>query len=780
MNTMTNETPNPEAQPVSQKYAAMNKFTNARNNDVVYAPHWETLQAVKIELIADPEERRQACHTAYNSMSGHDVFVRACPLAPRPGVLESSRALEISEVITIVDRITMTMLGPDPDPANPMYEHGLCDPDGCIMLMPYLDATASCVVAPYSYVSVGEGNAGVTSPHEGGFQVVMDLSQSDENSTRTALGNIGIDPAKIELEFVHRVHDGNLNARIRSSTKKSTHWGNTRIVQLRGADAGHKPIRSPPHPFEISGFVQGGTVTVKEVLTLVDGSDEELARLEEYLRGRDLDGVVVAHPDGSPLSHHAGQCTKWGVTYINSDKPKVGDTWIEVDGWVIDDPTIEPQPFHQYHWRESFDRGLAVGMTKFSRQYGWLSNHFHQFLGGAVMKSPQDTAYLAGVFAGYLPNAILSVSFGEMRYMNRIKNNTLPINSMTFMALSNGVSVESVMSQDRRSYYRKMEEQTLTINSLLGQLEWCAKMYDTGWEGTGYGGKDTYGRATNKGVAIVEGIIKYGDDPSEDNFVALLGLVNEGENIVHNNGFFLDKFISKRAFDIGTNPKALSAFIPSDFFAVYGAASHAHQYINGFQSVDKIDTTSITDFALNSKGANNFHKQLERPIMGVEDSPFTEFNQPKYIAMIHGSQSKYGGGDHEKFVPCGSLHCEKCKQVALDKMTEEAQAMIQLPLPSNQPQYDMKLPLDIEVSYDLPEYIEEHSGLLLTIFKGHAYIEHVIPNIIYFLNEAHEHNLQDNGSKLAKQLVKHYAAYIHNAPLDFKIKLMQTYTGEEE
>ena len=112
---MTNETPNPEAQPVSQKYAAMNKFTNARNNDVVYAPHWETLQAVKIELIADPEERRQACHTAYNSMSGHDVFVRACPLAPRPGVLESSRALEISEVITIVDRITMTMLGPDPD-----------------------------------------------------------------------------------------------------------------------------------------------------------------------------------------------------------------------------------------------------------------------------------------------------------------------------------------------------------------------------------------------------------------------------------------------------------------------------------------------------------------------------------------------------------------------------------------------------------------------------------------------------------------------------------------
>jgi len=220
--------------------------------------------------------------------------------------------------------------------------------------------------------------------------------------------------------------------------------------------------------------------------------------------------------------------------------------------------------------------------------------------------------------------------------------------------------------------------------------------------------------------------------------------------------------------------------MPDDFFAVYGAASHAHQYINGFDSVDKIDTTLITDFALDSKGANNFHKQMERPVMAVDGSPFTKFNEPKYISKIHGGNSKYGGDNPDKFVPCGSLHCEKCKQIALDKIEAEAQAVIQLPLPSNQPQFDMILPLDIEVSYDLPEYTEEHSGLLLTIFKAHTYIEHVIPNIMSFLNDAHEHNLQDNGSKIAQQLVKHYASYISNAPLDFKMKLMQAYTGEEE
>jgi hypothetical protein len=167
--------------------------------------------------------------------------------------------------------------------------------------------------------------------------------------------------------------------------------------------------------------------------------------------------------------------------------------------------------------------------------------------------------------------------------------------------------------------------------------------------------------------------------------------------------------------------------------------------------------------------------------MAVDGSPFAKFNEPKYITLIHGHNSKYSGDNPDKFVPCGSLYCGKCKQIALDKITAEAQAAIQLPLPSNQPQYDMTLPIDIgEVSYVLPEYTEAHSGLLLTIFKGHAYIEQVIPNIMAFLNDAHEHDLQDNGSKIAQQLVKHYAAYIHNAPLDFKMKLMQAYTGEEE
>ena len=778
---MTNQTETTEAQApkqVSQKFAAQNKFTKARNAEAIYAPNWNPLRMAKIELIDELDARLDACRIAYDTMPS-DVFVRACPLTPRPGVLESTRATNFDEVLEIVYRITETMLGPDPDPTNPLYEHGLCDPDGCIMLMPFIDATASAVVAPYSYVTLGEGNAGVTSP-QGGFQIVMGLSESRDSGTRKALEGLDIDPAKIELEFVHRVNGGDLNTTVHSSTKQSGNWGSTRIVQLRGADAGHKEIRSPPHPFEISGFVQGGTITVKEVIALVTGSEEECALLEVALRGHDLDGLVITHADGSPLSHAAGQCGKWGVTYIVSDKPKVGDTWVEVDGWVIDDPTIEPQPFDQYHWREFFDRGLAVGMSKFARQYGWLSNHFHQFIGGAVMNSPRNTAFLAGVFAGYLPTAILSVSMGEMRYMGAVKNNTLPINTLTFMALNKGLESVSIISQNRRHYYTLIENQPMTIDSLLGQLQWLDKMYATGWQGTGYGGKDTYGAATRKAIDVVQRIIKYGADPSEENFRLMFGVVNEAENIAHNNGFFLDKFISKRAFDIGTDPTELSAFHPDDFFAVYGAASHAHQYFDGFDKVEKRDTTAITDYAM-ATGANQFHHQKEKPVFLQEGHPFSEFNTHSVTEYLHPSKSKYSQ-ETDKFTPCGSEHCAKCKQVAYDIIEAEALEVLRLPLPTNLPQHDMTLPLpvDVTVTHELPPYCDENSPVLLAIFKGHVYEPMTFPNMVAFLAEGKAHNLQDNLNPIAQRLVKHYAAFVMNAPMAYKTALVEYIHGSDE
>ena len=89
------------------------------------------------------------------------IFIRACPLSPRPGVLESSPASNPTEAKEVLTRIITTMLSKDTSP-KPMYEHGYIDPHGSVMIAPYIDADASCVVAPNNYIIMGEGNDGIT------------------------------------------------------------------------------------------------------------------------------------------------------------------------------------------------------------------------------------------------------------------------------------------------------------------------------------------------------------------------------------------------------------------------------------------------------------------------------------------------------------------------------------------------------------------------------------------------------------------------------------------
>ena len=62
------------------------------------------------------------------------VFVRACPLKPRPGVLESSRAEGYDEIKETVSRIARRMLSVDDFSDTPVYEdHPYVDPHGSIM-----------------------------------------------------------------------------------------------------------------------------------------------------------------------------------------------------------------------------------------------------------------------------------------------------------------------------------------------------------------------------------------------------------------------------------------------------------------------------------------------------------------------------------------------------------------------------------------------------------------------------------------------------------------------
>ena len=779
---------------VSQKADALARFTKGKEASVIYAPNWKTLNTVRVELHEKGSDRMIAVaqvldkfgDSNYTSYPGNEwpLFVRACPLHPRPGVLESTAVENKEDLFLVISRITEQMLGPDPSP-TPQYEHGLCDPDGCIIVQPFCEADASAVVSPYAHAVIGAGHDGVTAGSDS-LQIIINLADATDQSPRDALAAVDIDPSKVQLEFVSNLYLP-LDTTMRGSVKDGLTFDENYLVQLRGCPEGHMPIKAAPHPFTLSGSIVDGKTTVSQVITLTDGGDDEMARLEQTLREMDdITGVIVAHPSGSQGSHHAGQCLAWGVSYVISDTPKVGDTWVEVDGWVIDDPTIEPAPFDHYHWQEHFMQGLGVGLTKFTRQQGWLSNHFHQFLGSNVMRSPADTAYFAGVFAGFLPNAILSVSMGEMRHAKSRKNNSLPIDMVMFAALNRDLPFKGLVSGNRKHYYTQIEDRPLTLKSLRGQLAWLIKMYNNGWYG-GYGGMN-YANSTQKGKNIIDAILTYTAKQNKDNFIALLGAVNEAENIVHNNGFFLNKFLDKRAFDIGTNHKIgsdntyLTSFQPNDFFAIYYAASHAYQYRRMIhEDIGQLtNTTHLTTFALKEKG---YTSQKNKPLFLRTDLPtelYEVAENDTVFEIVHPHESKYAVIESQ-FVPCGLDGCSKCEAMDIIHLDNN----LALPLPNAPPQYDMTLPSNDtdEVDDITPLTLGWEDvmdlELVITLFKNNVYDDATLPTVVQFYNTVKKYELQNSKTPIAMKALKHYANWMENMPKATKNKMIKLVNGDE-
>ena len=738
---MTEQTDNKQ---VSQKAQALDKLTKGKDTGVLYAPYWKTLHTERLELTHDSDVRDAITSStwdilSYSTQRDIPLFVRACPLTPRAGVLESSVANNLEEMREIVNRIMDTMLGADPS-SEPLYEHGLLEPDGCIIVQPYIDATASSVVSPSSHIVMARDNDGVTAGKDG-LKVALRHTGVKDEITNNVLDKMGIDPTKIELEFV--ATDG---GKMRGSHSVKPR---TNIVQLRGAEYGHSPLAPPPAGVSISGFVTGGTMTVKEVYTIADSGDEELARLEEHLRENDVSNTAFIHADSSSLSHHAGQCRKYNAgAYINSNDVSVGDTWVEcAAGWVIDDPNFEAKPFNHMEYIEDYAAGIQVGLLHFARQYGWLSNHFHQFLGGAPLMDIKNTAYLAGVFTGYLPNAIMAVSLGEFRHARGQKSNYKPIDAATFGVLYDGLQYEEGQdySSERKSYYATIEETPITGDSITGQLKWLSKMYANGWSG-GYGGTK-YKDSTDKGVLIMDAIKKFSKNTTQENLTHLMGMVNDGENIVHNNGFFLDKFIHKRAFDIGTDPDALE-IIPQELFSVYYAALDA---VNNRDSLptEVMDNSKVSAYGIkyNKKGAGWLNNN---PLFLQKDLP-TEYLRLTDLSVLHRHNNQH--------ILCGHTECGYCLEHIKANITTAAVAL----KINTYHEYDMDSPTNTnkEVALNISESEYE---MYLNLFKNGIYDEQLSQSVLHCLNTVP--NIPNN-NPLINKLRKHYSYWLSNAPIEY-------------
>ena len=136
-------TPDRLAKVMSQKAASLIKD---RQKNSVYPS-----LPIELLLLEDDDAIAAAALTYIeDKLVNEYAFIRACPEVARHGVIES---IKVSKE-TYMDEWRRL--------ATIMKEQ---DPNGCMLLQPFIDATSSMVLAPNHYAVVGEGHDGVTASH---------------------------------------------------------------------------------------------------------------------------------------------------------------------------------------------------------------------------------------------------------------------------------------------------------------------------------------------------------------------------------------------------------------------------------------------------------------------------------------------------------------------------------------------------------------------------------------------------------------------------------------
>ncbi len=662
---------------MSQKANALKAFVQAKKNYAIES-NWPHLNMVTARLLEEgapvptnANDSESVIHDcALRLLSECEIrfssdewprFVRSCPLKPRPGVLPSVRVDDQEELESTVEEILTLMMSEDPSEKK-MYPSGLVDPHGSIMVMPFIDATSSAVVSPRYYIMMGESNDGITA---GGDGLKVAIPITHDKCAEQDLAHLNIDPNKIELEFVSmlRGKKETYEGRLHSASRSSNQYSHTNaIVQLRGC-AGPRPIGTPPKGVTINGTFHGAErITVENIYICKDETEEELARLEEALHTYlpTLDNSVVVHYGGNHLSHHAGQCMDYGVPYIAlkaDDKPvQVGDKWTQAaNGWVVldMDESFEPQPYDPMDFKDAFIEGFVKGHGNFARQHGWLSNHFHQFIGGPINEL-DETAQLAGGYVAWLINASLSVATGEVRHITNSAHDFTLLPMATLMSIfkeEDWVEVELASGpNDRKHYYTMIERKPLTLDGVVSLFEMLEEVYKGNWGG-GYGGAK-YGESCKNARQLANAMGNFIKAPSNASFKTVLSHANATEHNVHNNGFFFNKFINETALHWGTDPKNVT-ISPKHFFSVYYAAkdlldSTTHDNFHSIEDVMKAHwNTTLDDIP-------NLHAH---PVLG---GAVHFMHKGHYLRNFLHPRGKYSTKGSKEWIECG-LECGECK-----------------------------------------------------------------------------------------------------------------------
>lgn len=414
------------------------------------------------------------------------IFVRACPVRPRHGFVDSKVVHTLAELKALHDETLEA------------------DPKGEWLLGEKIEAETSAIVTPTS-IAIGPGHDGATA---GMGSLSLPLARSvglrmkdmPEGMRKHA------EIAEPEQPYLELVTTGKKEGLV------------TYITQLR---AGLETPRSADYIPEV--------VKVKKV-RIAEGSHLKWEDDMRALRGEAIkQGVVVDHVGGSMISHFTLHAVANGVPILTSHRPRVGEVLQPTEG--------AQEPYS----REDFLAG-------FYAYYGESSREMRKILAGSVYAFHQaawlrgKASYILGWAVGNMHHAGVCAVSGESRHAQGrtcMLNGTVQVWPKELLS-----AFPSTLS--RSAIFQKILDDPSLVREYMTHMTRAMRMAT--WEG-GYGGT-LWNNCLGATLKLDDSLIKIVKGAGEEEIANLIGITNQLLHLAHNNGWWFNKFISAETMNM--------------------------------------------------------------------------------------------------------------------------------------------------------------------------------------------------------------------------------------
>lgn len=396
------------------------------------------------------------------------LFARPCPITPKHGFVESRGVKNWEEVLAV------------------WSETLAADPEGELILMPLIRATANAIWTP-TLVTIGAGHDGATA---GKNTLTMPLLGTVPTEIHELLPHAGIKPG--QAPYIEAVW--------------APGGSGVKLTQLRAGP-----------PIEAMGpdwIPEGGVVTA-----VIRPAGEDLLKWAARIESAPP-GTVVYHPGGSPADHYFVHARLSKIPVITSFEPKVGDDLVATKVAPLPDPAAV--------LRGVVDADLLpMKVSDLGPLVGIMLLALHN---SAAMSGPHGR--WIGFAAGIMLRAGSLALRGEARH--RIGSGKLTTSS----GFGKG---------PRDAVYGRMAGRSLSFHR--AGLNRLATTFQYGqWSGKGYGGPK-WAQCALSLQGLFNAIQQLANTQDDDSVAALTKALNIAVNQAHNGGWWLNKFVSQDLFD---------------------------------------------------------------------------------------------------------------------------------------------------------------------------------------------------------------------------------------